>query len=282
MSVKKKAQQRVFSRRRLLVLSAVGLVLLLAIIAAVLDGPSGQDQGSVEPTVRAPELARERAKQQATKQAERLKRAFNLTLRRTPVIRRGPVGELQIALTFDDGPGIYTAPILDVLDRFHAPATFFVVGGVNDGHAALIKRAVGAGHAIENHTVSHADMATLSRQDQAREIDLQTKAIVAMGAPRPRFFRPPYNSRNTETRRLLRKRRMLMALWSIDPDDWARPGTETIVRRVLARVHAGGIILLHDGGGDRNQTVAALPKIIQGLRKRGYRLMTLPELLLPG
>jgi peptidoglycan/xylan/chitin deacetylase (PgdA/CDA1 family) len=280
--VNKKAQQRVFSRRRLLALSAVGLVLLLAIIAALLDGPSGQDRGSVELTVRAPELARERAKQRATKQAERLRRAFNLTLRRAPAIRRGPVGERQIALTFDDGPGIHTAPILDVLDRFRAPATFFVVGGVNDGHAALIKRAVSAGHAIENHTVSHADMATLPRREQAREIDVQTKAIVAMGAPRPRFFRPPYNSRNAETLRLLRKRKMLMALWSVDPDDWARPGTKTIVQRVLDNVHAGGIILLHDGGGNRAQTSAALPAIIRGLRKRGYRLVTLPELLLPG
>jgi peptidoglycan/xylan/chitin deacetylase (PgdA/CDA1 family) len=102
----------------------------------------------------------------------------------------------------------------------------------------------------------------------------------AYGDRFPRLFRPPYASFDRATLRLLREYRMLMVMWSIDSEDYTRPGAREIVRNVVEKARPGAIVLMHDAGGDRSQTVAALPAIVHKLRRRGYRFVTVPRMLL--
>ena len=102
---------------------------------------------------------------------------------------------------------------------------------------------------------------------------------MAAGAPAPRLFRPPYGAFNHKTLAMLKRQGLLMVMWSVDTSDYARPGVPRIVASALNGAHPGGIILMHDGGGDRSETVQALPQIIQGLRQRGYSMVTVPHLV---
>jgi peptidoglycan-N-acetylglucosamine deacetylase len=123
-------------------------------------------------------------------------------------------------------------------------------------------------------------MAQLSAHDQREQLQEQVYRIQLLGGPTPRLFRPPYGSFDATTFRELRHLHMLMILWSTDTGDYARPGVQTIVQRALAGAHPGAIILMHDAGGDREETIAALPAIVRGLRARGLRPVTVPQLLL--
>jgi peptidoglycan-N-acetylglucosamine deacetylase len=123
-------------------------------------------------------------------------------------------------------------------------------------------------------------MSRLSPAAQRAELLLEASAIGRHGARFPRLFRPPYGMWDAATLKLLRRYRMLMVLWTVDTNDYRRPGVKAIVKAALSGAKPGAIILLHDAGGDRSQTVAALPKIIAGLRRRHYRLVTVPRLLL--
>ncbi|HZK15489.1 MAG TPA: polysaccharide deacetylase family protein [Solirubrobacterales bacterium] len=205
--------------------------------------------------------------------------AIEEAMRVTPAIRHGGGSERLAALTFDDGPSQYTPEILEVLDRKEVRATFFVIGGIHDTYGALIKDLLARGHAIANHTVGHPAMDGLTVPEQAAEIDAQSRAIMAFGAARPRLFRPPYNAWNESTLEILERREMLMVLWSVETNDWLQPGPDEIVKHTLDAVEPGSIVLMHDGGGDRTQTVEALPGIIEGLHEDGYELVTIPELL---
>ena len=104
--------------------------------------------------------------------------------------------------------------------------------------------------------------------------------IRALSGYTPCVFRPPYGDWNSTTLQLLHKEHMLMVLWSLDTDDWQLPGVHTIEHRVLSGAKPGAIVLMHDAGGNRSETIEALPTIIRGLRKRGYKLVTVPRLLL--
>jgi peptidoglycan/xylan/chitin deacetylase (PgdA/CDA1 family) len=185
-----------------------------------------------------------------------------------------------VALTFDDGPGPYTPQILSILQQHNAPATFFEVGVLEHYFHASTSEIVARGYAVGDHTFSHAPMSTLSRADQRAQLLKDASAMASYGARFPRLFRPPYGLWNPATLALLHKYRMLMVLWTVDTSDYLRPGTARIVRSVLAGAKPGAIILLHDGGGNRAETVAALPRIIARLRARGYRFVTVPRLLL--
>jgi peptidoglycan/xylan/chitin deacetylase (PgdA/CDA1 family) len=123
-------------------------------------------------------------------------------------------------------------------------------------------------------------MSTLSVGDQRSELLDQAAVISQAGAPFPRLFRPPYGIYNANTLALVHKYGMLMVMWTVDSGDYLRPGVATIVRSVVAGARPGAIILMHDAGGDRQQTVDALPGIIKALRARGYRFVTVPRLLL--
>jgi peptidoglycan/xylan/chitin deacetylase (PgdA/CDA1 family) len=257
-----------------------GLVLVILLILLARSCFGGTGNATVADTPVPSQAARSWAlNQRIARAAEADRKAIDSALAITPVLRSGGRSKPMVALTFDDGPGPHTADVLKILDKYKVKATFFVIGGASDAHASLIQEEVARGHVVANHTVHHAALDTLSRRDQAAEIDGQTEAIEMFGAPRPRLMRPPYNAWNETTLEVLDKRGMLMVLWDVETNDWQLPGSDVIVQRVLDAVQPGSIVLFHDGGGDRSQTVAALPRIIEQLKADGYKLVTIPEML---
>lgn len=206
--------------------------------------------------------------------------AIDRTLARTPYVRIAGDQHRELALTFDDGPGPYTPEILSILEQDNVPATFFEVGVVERYFHSSTSAIVAAGYPIGDHTFNHLAMSELSRAEQRAQLLEAAQAIGRYGARFPRLFRPPYGLWNATTLALLRRYRMLMVLWTVDTNDYLRPGVRAIVRTAVNGARPGAIILLHDAGGDRSQTVAALPQIIARLRERGYRFVTVPRLLL--
>jgi peptidoglycan/xylan/chitin deacetylase (PgdA/CDA1 family) len=206
--------------------------------------------------------------------------AVTRTLAYTPYVRIAGAQHREIALTFDDGPGPYTPEILSILERERAPATFFEVGMMERYFYSSTEEIVALGDTIGDHTEIHPAMSTLSVAKQRAQLLEQASAIEAHGASFPRLFRPPYGLWNMATLRLLRHYGMLMVLWTVDTNDYRLPGVNAIVKAAVEGARPGAIILMHDAGGDRSQTVAALPRIIAELRRRGYKLVTVPRLLL--
>lgn len=186
----------------------------------------------------------------------------------------------QVALTFDDGPDpLFTAAVLEVLEDLRAPASFFVVGRLAAQHPDLIERQLAAGMAVGNHSLDHPltpPFGELPGREIRRQIADSAALLASLGAP-TRLFRPP--GRKRPTRRLLRnaiRTDAVLVSWSVDPADW-RPGvTADEVRTLVLRdVRGGSIVLLHDGGGDRSATVAAVPGIVRGVRALGLELVAL-------
>ncbi len=200
--------------------------------------------------------------------------------RRVGPIRHGGGKRRLVALTFDDGPGPYTEQVLAILRRTKTPATFFQVGKNLEENplpaqaTRLLDRV-----AIGDHTYTHHNLMTMTRRQQEDEIISTAAVMQAQGEEVPRVFRPPYGSFNQVTERLITERGMALILWSVDSQDYAQPGVDRIVHNVVSAATPGAIVLMHDGGGDRSQTVKALPQIIKRLRARGYGLVTVPELL---
>ncbi len=206
------------------------------------------------------------------------------------VIRRWGGGiSKKIALTFDDGPDPrYTPAILDVLRYYHVPATFFVIGANATSNEHLVRRIFREGHELGNHTFTHPNIATISEHQLALEISATERLLESTLGRRSILFRPPYAiDTEPETPEDLRPLRFVSRLgyylveMNIDPTDWQSPGVDEIVKVVLdkARRHEGNIVLLHDGGGDRSQTLNALPRVIEGLRSNGFELVTVSHLL---
>jgi peptidoglycan/xylan/chitin deacetylase (PgdA/CDA1 family) len=206
--------------------------------------------------------------------------AVQSVLAYTPFVKEGGAKNRDVALTFDDGPGPYTPQVLAVLERFHVKATFFVIGKMLRYFSAAAVREIEDGDVIGDHTESHPMLAHLSAHDQYEELFEQIARVELLGAPRPTLFRPPYGSFNATTLRELSRLHLLMTLWSVDTDDYRQPGVSVIVQRALEGAHPGDIILMHDAGGLRTQTIEALPLVIKGLRAKGYDLVTVPKLLL--
>jgi len=198
----------------------------------------------------------------------------------TPFVRSGSGRAREVALTFDDGPGPYTPRVLDVLERFHVHATFFVIGKMLRYFAASTVREIEDGDVIGDHTETHPMLAHLSAHEQYEELFEQIARVELLGGQRPVLFRPPYGSFNAATWRQLHKLHLLMVLWSVDTNDYRQPGVSAIVQEALNGAHPGAILLMHDAGGTRTQTIEALPLIINGLRARGYSLVTVPRLLM--
>jgi peptidoglycan-N-acetylglucosamine deacetylase len=256
-----------------------GAVLLAVVIAlvAVLVSESGRarpaSREAAKPAIRATRTRRHAAPEVSPDQAVASVLAY------TPFVKEGGTRGREIALTFDDGPGPYTPGVLEVLERFHVHATFFVIGEMLRYFSVSAVRELHDGDVIGDHTETHPEMATLSAHDQHEELFEQIARIELLGGPRPTLFRPPYGSYDATTMRELHALHLLMVLWSVDTDDYLQPGASAIVQRALAGAHPGAIILMHDAGGTRSQTIEALPEIIRGLRARGYHLVTVPELL---
>jgi len=205
--------------------------------------------------------------------------AVNAVVAYTPFVKEGGDRGRDVALTFDDGPGPYTPGVLEVLERYRVHATFFEIGKMLEYFSASTLRELRDGDVIGDHTETHPEMALLSAHEQHEELFEQIARIELLGGPRPLLFRPPYGSYDATTMRELHKLHLLMILWSVDTDDYLQPGVATIVERALAGAHPGAIILMHDAGGTRTQTIAALPTIITTLRARGFQLVTVPQLL---
>jgi peptidoglycan/xylan/chitin deacetylase (PgdA/CDA1 family) len=207
----------------------------------------------------------------------RLDRAVGRVLSSSGFVSRGGDEKREIALTFDDGPGPYTPKVLIALN--HVKATFFVIGQQEPRfYTALIAEAR-RGHVIGDHTETHPHVGSLTPAEQYRELLLPSEQLAAYGLSRPLLFRPPYGSYDAATLEELKRLGMLMVLWTVDSQDYRRPGVKQIVDRVVGGARPGAIMLLHDGGGDRSQTVKAIPRIVKRLRAKHYHLVTLPRLL---
>ncbi len=190
--------------------------------------------------------------------------------------RSGPAGQKKIALTFDDGPGDITEQLLNLLDQYHAHATFFMVGQNVAGRAALLQRELKEGHMLANHSWNHAN---LSGGGATGNLAQTNAAIRSATGFTPCLFRPPYGATSNALRSDVASLHMNSILWSVDPNDWQTPGTQAIIDRVLGGARPGSIVLSHDAGGPRGQTLEAYRTIIPTLIQRGYKLVTVTELL---
>jgi len=199
----------------------------------------------------------------------------------------------KLALTFDDGPDPnFTAPILDILRAKRAPATFFVTGVAANNSPGLLRREYAEGHEIGNHTYTHPHFDEISRAQLSLELNLTQRLFEGTLGIKTLLFRPPYGiDHQPETADEVALLPIPQGLGymlvgaQIDPHDWGGPNggpppnAAAIARSVLDQADKGNIVLLHDGGGDRGATVAALPQIIDGLRAAGYELVLVSELV---
>ena len=196
-----------------------------------------------------------------------------------------PVGK-RIALTFDDGPDPkWTPRIARVLRRLHVPATFFVVGSATIRHPEIVKKLHHDGFELGNHTFSHTNLATIPKWERGLQLGLTENAVAGAANVRPRLMRPPYSAKPGDvTRAQLRayediaRRGYLIALSDYDARDWSRPGVEEIVRGATPPDGRGGIVLMHDGGGNRSETAKALEQLVPKLRSRGYEFVRVSDL----
>lgn len=201
-----------------------------------------------------------------------------------PVLGHLPTKRREVALTFDDGPNPDATPrILDALAEHGVRATFFVLGAHAERWPDLVHRVVAEGHQLGNHGYFHRKLHLKSPFYVKRDITLGKRAIERAGSSAPRFFRAPHGFRSPWVSAIARSVGERTIGWSLGVWDSDRPGIDAIVSRTLEGARPGSIILLHDGdgynaNGDRMQTAAALPRIIGGLRERGFEFVTLPVL----
>ena len=183
-----------------------------------------------------------------------------------------------VAITFDDGPSsVYTPQILDILQRHGARATFFVLGENAARNKGLLARAVSEGHEIANHTYSHIKMTAVSNQTVAREIEKTGEIIKSATGFYPTTMRPPYGAINSElVDKMYNVYGMHSVLWDVDTRDWQHPGVNTVVQRAVGNAQPGSIILLHD---IHASTVNAVEDIVTGLQARGFKLVTVSQLI---
>jgi peptidoglycan/xylan/chitin deacetylase (PgdA/CDA1 family) len=182
-----------------------------------------------------------------------------------------------IYLTFDDGPSAgHTRRILARLDEYEAKATFFQVGEAATAHPELTRAVVERGHALGNHSWSHRDLRHLSRRKVGQQITRTSTALEKISGRPITCMRPPYGAKNARVMSVIRSTKLAMKLWDIDPRDWKKPGASAIAKRVISRADPGDVVLMHDGGGNRSQTVNALKRILEALEKKEYRFETLP------
>lgn len=184
----------------------------------------------------------------------------------------------KVALTFDDGPGTYTPQILAVLKEYGVKATFFEIGENAVAHPDYVKQIIAEGHVIGDHTYTHPDLTKLSYDAQMDEINKTKTTIEGIVSTNVHFFRPPYGSYNSDTDKVMSALSMERILWNVDPRDWSGVSSDAIVQNVLANTKSGSIVLMHDGVANSKETVKALPQIIDGLRAKGFNLITIPEL----
>jgi peptidoglycan/xylan/chitin deacetylase (PgdA/CDA1 family) len=276
--------RQVYRRRRAGAgLALIGLLaLLIALIVPGGHGSRARASGRSRSAYRSgdlpgqPDAARGARKEPDQRTEEQ---AIDRILSYTPAVLEGANKGHEVALTFDDGPGPYTSQLVAKLDALHVHATFFAIGEMERWFSDGTRAELRSGDVVEDHTETHAMLGLMSAEEQHSELLDQMARIELLGGPRPRLFRPPYGSYDATTLQEVRALHLLMILWSTDTQDYTLPGVQAIVQRVLAGAHAGAIILLHDAGGNRSETIAALPAIVKGLHHRGLHPVTVPQLL---
>ena len=204
----------------------------------------------------------------------------------SPAIVAGPrpahteAGQPVAYLTFDDGPHPrFTPAIVEILARYDATATFFVQGNYVRRFPDVVAAAAKQGNDIENHTASHVWLTRVSREEFISEVLSTDEAIHAAAGEIVDpigCLRPPYGARDERTNALAAELGKRIVMWDVDPQDWRRPGAEQIAQHILAHARPGAILLMHDGGGDRNHTIAALEMVLAELTARGFVFRTLP------
>jgi len=184
----------------------------------------------------------------------------------------------EVALTFDDGPHpVHTPALLDILAARRARATFYVIGSLVQRYPDLTRRIVAEGHELGNHTWTHPTLSQLGDAGVLREIDRTQEAIWRTVGHVPVTMRPPYGAFSTRQSRMLQGQRNLpTVIWSVDPQDWRRPGSHVVAQRMVQGARPGAIILAHDIHGP---TVRAIPEALDGLQARGLACVTLSELV---
>jgi len=191
---------------------------------------------------------------------------------------RGLSTNPYVAMTFDDGPHPQNTPrLLDMLRARNIKATFYVIGSNVDRHPQIVRRIVAEGHEIGNHTYTHRKLTSLGDSEVRREMSRTEDAIVRAAGVKPRTMRPPYGAL------LQRQREMIFSefryptiMWSVDPLDWKRPGPSIVKSRILSGANNGAIILAHDLHAP---TVDAMPGTFDGLLSRGFKFVTVSQLL---
>jgi peptidoglycan-N-acetylglucosamine deacetylase len=192
-----------------------------------------------------------------------------------------------VALTFDDGPSEFTAAYLRVLERKHVHATFFLIGNQVNQYPQLARRELADGNMVGNHTLTHPDMTKIPWREVQRQLPKTNFAIHQATGFTPCMWRAPYGSIDAQLEAYARSLGMVSIQWDTDPQDFTVPPAQSILKRVLKGnpydpdkgAHAGSIVLMHDGGGWRGNTLKALPEIIDRLRARGYRFVRIDQLL---
>jgi peptidoglycan-N-acetylglucosamine deacetylase len=200
---------------------------------------------------------------------------------------QGAGGEHQVAITFDDGPDPeWTPKVLDILKAAKVKAAFFLVGVNAERYPGLVRRIVDEGHEIGNHTYYHPNLALCWPEHIRLELNATQLLLETITGRATTLFRPPYAADTQPSQlseltplQIAQELDYLVVLENIDPQDWAKPGADIILRRIKQQRRDGNIILLHDGGGDRSQTVAALPRILDWLHTRGDTIVSLSTLL---
>lgn len=198
----------------------------------------------------------------------------------TPVISRAPVvsGNCPncIAITFDDGPGIYTDRLLGYLQNYNAKATFFMIGPNAQRYSGVARRVFENGHQIGNHTWSHPSLTSLSDAQVQNEISSTNNVLQSITGVRPQALRPPYGATNSRVQADVAALGMASVLWSVDTRDWADRNSAVVCNRAVSNARSGSIILLHD---IHPTSVEAVPCILQNLTSRGFRFVTVSQLL---
>ena len=191
----------------------------------------------------------------------------------------------RIALTFDDGPNPpHTEQILNMLTTAGVHATFFDEGQAVEAHPAIARDEIARGMAVGSHSYGHSpDLPAMSHAAFADDLRRAEDAFVAALGAKPAIYRSPYGHTSAVMLEEERKRGYVSIGWDVDSEDWSDVSTDRIVSNVLDHAHPGAIVLMHDGGlgggnPDRSTTIAALPRIIDGLRQQGYTLVTVPEI----
>ncbi|MDD5196764.1 MAG: polysaccharide deacetylase family protein [Candidatus Omnitrophota bacterium] len=208
------------------------------------------------------------------------------------LVRKGTFYRAQradkvVALTFDDGPSpIWTPQVLDELKKAEVKATFFMLGSHVERYPAIARRVLAEGHEIGNHTYDHHVLIYYKMEELEKEIQEAEDAIKAVTGQSPRYFRPPKAWLSSREKKKIEEMGYKIVLWSLNSKDWVTFHDKQITSYILKRIQPGDIILFHDSGGvftaeggNRAQTVKTIPRLVRKLKERGYRFVTISELM---